>query len=45
MTNGHKGKLFVLYLSYLGWGILGCLTLGILHYLYVIPYFNAALAG
>lgn len=30
MMQGHKGKLFLLDLSYIGWILLGCLTLGIL---------------
>ncbi len=29
MTNGHKGAIFVLYLSFLGWYILGMLCFGI----------------
>ena len=37
MTIGHKGELFVLALSFIGWGILACLTLGIL-YIWLYPY-------
>ena len=37
MTKGHKGELFVLALSFIGWGILACLTLGIL-YIWLYPY-------
>lgn len=36
-TAGHKGKLFVLDLSFLGWGILSMLTLDILN-IWVAPY-------
>ena len=37
MMDGHKGELFVLYLSFIGWLILTCLTFGILA-IYVTPY-------
>ena len=40
MTRGHKGELFVLYLSFIGWIILGSLTFGIL-YIWLIPYVQA----
>ena len=40
---GHKGELFVLGLSFIGWFFLGLITFGI-GLLYVIPYFNATLA-
>ncbi len=42
MMNGHKGDLFVLGLSFIGWHILGGLTLGILEIFYVIPYQKTA---
>jgi uncharacterized membrane protein len=45
MTRGNKGKLFVLDLSFIGWGLLSALTLGILAIVYVGPYMNAATAG
>ena len=35
--NGHKIDAFVLGLSFIGWGILGTLTLGIL-YIWLYPY-------
>lgn len=38
MMYGHKMRLFYLYLSFLGWHILGLFTFGILNILYVIPY-------
>lgn len=44
MMDGHKGQLFYLHLSFLGWFILSLLTCNILGILYVIPYYNAALA-
>lgn len=37
MTNGYKGDIFVLGLSFLGWGIVACLTLGI-GFLWLAPY-------
>ena len=39
MMNGHKWNAFVLDLSFIGWHILGILTLGILEIFYVAPYF------
>ena len=45
MMNGHKGELFVLYLSFIGWDLLTVLTLGILEIVYVAPYRAAAVAG
>ena len=36
-TNGHKMELFILILSFIGWSILGTLTLGIL-YIWLMPY-------
>lgn len=40
MTNGHKGELFVLSLSFIGWALLGALTLGIA-YIWIVPYMQA----
>ena len=44
MTDGHKGELFVLDLSFIGWHLLGALTCG-LAYLYVTPLVNATKAN
>lgn len=44
MMYGHKKELFILNLSFLGWHILGILTLGILEVFFVGPYYNATLA-
>jgi len=41
MTKGHKGRLFVFDLSFIGWGILCCLTFGIL-LIWVAPYYRSA---
>ena len=43
MTNGEKGAIFVLMLSFLGWFILGtiCLFVGTL---FVLPYYEATFA-
>lgn len=40
MTAGRKGELFELDLSFLGWFLLGALTLGILNIVYVEPYYR-----
>ena len=45
MTKGHKGKIFVLYLSFIGWHLLNGLTLGILGIFYVYPYMETTVAG
>ena len=45
MTKGHKGKLFVLDLSFIGWYLLNILTLGILGIFYVNPYYHLTRAG
>lgn len=37
MMNGHKGTLFLLYLSFIGWMLLGILTFFI-GYLWLMPY-------
>ena len=43
LMDGHKGELFVLELSFFGWGLLAVLTLGI-GYIFLNPYVNAARA-
>lgn len=43
MMDGNKYKLFCLYFSFIGWYLLGILTLGIL-YIWLIPYVRAAKA-
>lgn len=40
MTNGHKWELFVLSLSFIGWALLGAITLGIA-YIWIVPYMQA----
>ncbi|MDO4743103.1 MAG: DUF975 family protein [bacterium] len=44
MTNGHKGELFVLDLSFIGWILLGIITIGIA-YIWVVPYMEATYAN
>ena len=44
MMNGHKGNLFYLQLSFLGWFLLSSVTYNILGIVYVFPYYYAALA-
>jgi uncharacterized membrane protein len=43
MMDGHKGELFWLYLTFIGWGILCILTLGI-GYFWLAPYMQASMA-
>ncbi|MCL2352567.1 MAG: DUF975 family protein [Firmicutes bacterium] len=45
MTQGHKWKLFVMQLSFIGWMILSALTLYILLIFHVGPYMQTTLAG
>lgn len=40
MMNGHKMELFVLNLSFIGWHLLGTITLGIA-YIWIVPYIQA----
>lgn len=40
MTKGHKFNIFVLYLSFIGWYLLGALACG-LGVIFVVPYQNA----
>ena len=44
MTRGQKWKAFVFDISFIGWWLLGLITLGILVIFYVQPYYNAACA-
>ena len=44
LMDGHKGDLFMLGLTFIGWDILATLTLGIGH-LWLNPYKNAAYAA
>lgn len=45
MMKGHKWELFVLDLSFIGWAILGVLTLGLLFIFYVEPYYYSTHAA
>jgi len=45
MTKGHKGAIFVMILSFIGWWLLTILTFGLLYLLYSGPYFHASFAG
>lgn len=44
MMQGHKLRLFLLHLSFIGWAILGTLTLG-LGFLWIIPYIETSQAA
>ncbi len=45
MTNGHKGEIFVFYLSFLGWMLLSAITMDIVGIFYAFPYYTVSLAG
>lgn len=40
MMSGNKWRAFVLDISFILWDILGCMTVGIVAFLYVLPYRN-----
>ncbi|MCL2557928.1 MAG: DUF975 family protein [Treponema sp.] len=44
MMDGHKGKLFCLYLSFIGWALLCVLSFGI-GYLWLLPYMETSVAA
>lgn len=44
MMDGHKGQLFYMHVSFIGWFILSGITWNILGIVYVIPYYSAAMA-
>ena len=44
MMDGNKMKLFLLDLSFIGWGLLSCLTLGI-GFFFLVPYMYSARAA
>ena len=43
MMKGHKMELFWLILSFIGWAILCCLTLGF-GFIFLLPYINSTMA-
>lgn len=45
MMDGNKGQAFLMDLSFLGWYILGALTLGLVDILWAIPYRESANAA
>ena len=44
MMKGNKWRLFCMEISFIGWGLLSVLTLGI-GFLWLSPYMNAAYAA
>jgi len=44
MMKGYKGKLFLLYLSFIGWAILAAIPFGI-GFLWLLPYIHTTLAA
>ncbi|MGV8906788.1 MAG: DUF975 family protein [Acetobacterium sp.] len=45
MTEGYKGDIFVMYLSFVGWLILSSITLGLVGIFYSYPYMYISFAG
>ncbi len=45
MTNGYKGEIFVMALSFIGWILLSALTFGLLQLFFAGPYMSASFAG
>lgn len=45
LTKGHKMDIFVMSLSFIGWGLLCFVTAGLVMIFYAGPYFNISLAG
>lgn len=44
ITEGHKGRIFYVYLSFIGWSILASFTMGI-GYIWLIPYMSVTFAN
>ena len=45
MTDGYKGEIFVLRLTFIGWYLLNAFTFGLLGIFYVNPYYYTTMAG
>lgn len=45
MTQGYKGAIFVMWLSFIGWNLLNAITCGIVGIFWVGPYMCASFAG
>lgn len=45
MTQGYKGEIFVMGLSFIGWAILSGMTFGLVGILYANPYMSTSFAG
>ncbi len=44
LTDGHRGELFLLELSFFGWGLLSVLSFGVAGVFYVFPYMQLTYA-
>ena len=44
ITMGYKGRIFMLWLSFIGWAILACVTFGI-GFLWLMPYIQITFAN
>lgn len=45
ITAGRKWDIFVMYLSFIGWYLLGCITFGLVLILYAGPYMQVSFGG
>ncbi|WKY47765.1 DUF975 family protein [Eubacteriaceae bacterium ES3] len=45
ITDGHKGEIFMMVLSFLGWFLLSSITMGIVGVFYAMPYYSISMAG
>ena len=45
MTEGYKGAIFVMYLSFIGWLMLSGITCGLVGIFYSNPYMYISFAG
>ncbi|MDR2457778.1 MAG: DUF975 family protein [Clostridiales Family XIII bacterium] len=45
IMNGHKAEVFVMQLSFIGWGLLSLITIGIVGIFYTDPYYQITNAG
>jgi uncharacterized membrane protein len=44
ITKGFKWNLFVMWMSFIGWGIISCLTCGI-GFIWLVPYMNMSMTN
>jgi uncharacterized membrane protein len=44
ITKGYKGDLFVMWISFIGWGLLSCITCGI-GFIWLVPYISMSMTN